>query len=75
VGPDGAVVVDGFSPKLQTSGRVPWSRRRERERARWGVSLVSLRGRVGVVLEWRCWSLVGGERRWREKRREGEDLP
>jgi hypothetical protein len=42
------------------------------------VGWVSLHGRVGVVLEW-CWPLVGGERRWREKRkereREGEDLP
>jgi hypothetical protein len=28
-------------------------------------------GRVGVVLEWWGWSLVGGERRWREKRKRG----
>jgi hypothetical protein len=75
VGPDGAVVVDGFSSKLQTRGHVPWSCRRERERARWGVGLVSLQGRVEVVLEWSCWLMVGGERRWREKEREGEDLP
>jgi hypothetical protein len=30
--------------------------------------LVSLQGRVEVVLEWSCWSMVGGERRWRVKK-------
>jgi hypothetical protein len=75
VGLGDIVVDDGFSPKPRCNGRALWSCWQGRERARWGVSGVSLQGGVEVVLKWRCRSLVGGEMRWREKRREGEDLP